>query len=351
MSVATVISQLKGLLVKAETLPLKFSKVYPSDGQWDTLIDLSSSLSHATKKVEDEIRMLKESRSERAWEESKEHRSNAQSSRGDLFAKGRLKNPHIFRRNIVTIFGGPKDSKFDSEDMKIRKESTRHRCELIRGLSADGVISWAIAYPPTLWAAGSMALDVFTCLLDDIEPELEQAWPPMVRETLHLLKADEGFLESSHVYEEFLEGHNLSQTPGQSRKRRRIESENGHTVPAPTLSAPQQVETKLANRQIQYMFSKGPRHLITDLESPLYDAIRTSNQWELEERLGEETTECMSTLVPRDENEDISITLWVGRREGLRQINKFNQQRTWSALPKHLLPQPQTMGEHHASRS
>ncbi|KAF2849442.1 hypothetical protein T440DRAFT_360076, partial [Plenodomus tracheiphilus IPT5] len=118
----------------------------------------------------------KESRSERAWEESKEHRSNAQSLRGDLFAKGRLKNPHIFRRNVITIFGGPKDSKFDSEDMKIRKESTRERCKLIQGLSVDGVISWAVAYPPTLWAGGSMAFDVFSCLLDDIEPELVQAW-------------------------------------------------------------------------------------------------------------------------------------------------------------------------------
>lgn len=206
MSVAVLLSQLKGLLVKLEQLQPRLRKVYPSDRQWDTLTDLSSSLSHAAKKVEDEVQMLKESRSERAWEESKEHRLSAQSSRGELFAKGRLKNSHIFRRNIVTIFGGPKDSKFDSEDMKIRKESTCERCGLIRGLSTDGIISWAIAYPPTLWAAGSMALDVFTCLLDDIEPDLVQVWPPMIRETLRLLKADEESLRSSLVYEEFLGG-------------------------------------------------------------------------------------------------------------------------------------------------
>jgi hypothetical protein len=206
MSVAVLLSQLRGLLVKLEQLQPRFRKVYPNDAQWDILTDLGLGISHAAKNVENEIRTLKESRSERAWEESKEFRSNAQSSRGDLFAKGRLKNSHIFRRNIITIFGGPKDSKFDSDDMKTRKESTRERCEFIRGLSADGVISWAIAYPPTLWAAGSMASDVFTCLLDDIEPELVQTWPPTVRETLHLLKADEGSLNSSLVYDEFLQG-------------------------------------------------------------------------------------------------------------------------------------------------
>jgi hypothetical protein len=184
----------------------KFGKVYPTDDQWNTLTELSLSFSEAAKKVEDEIWMLKESRTERAWKESEEHRLNAQSLRGDLFAKGRLKNSHIFRRNIVTIFEGPKDSKFDSEDLKIRKESTRKRCELIRGLTPDGVISWAVAFAPTLWTGGSMASDVFTCLLDDIEPELVQTWPPTIREMLHLLREDEEALQSCPDYDGFLKG-------------------------------------------------------------------------------------------------------------------------------------------------
>jgi hypothetical protein len=70
------------------------------------------------------------------------------------------------------MFEGPKDSKFDSKDIKFRKESTRKRSELIRGLSPDRVISWAMAFAPTLWGRGLMSLDVFTCLLDDIEPKL-----------------------------------------------------------------------------------------------------------------------------------------------------------------------------------
>ena len=181
-----------------------------------TLSDLSLKLSEAAKKVQDEIRVLKESRTERAWKESEGHRSSAQSLRGDLFAKGRLKQSAVFRRNIITICEGPKDSRFDSEDVKFRKESTRKRCELIRGLSPNAVVSWAIAFAPTLWAGGSMASDVFTCILDDIEPELVQRWPPVIRDTLHMLREDEESLQSPE-YGEFLKGWSARSSENSAR--------------------------------------------------------------------------------------------------------------------------------------
>jgi hypothetical protein len=206
MSTTSVISQLKGLLVKAEELPSKFSKIYPTNGQWDILSDLSMSFSKAAKKIEDEIQVLMNSRAERAWKESEAHRLRAQTLRGDLFANGRLKHAPVFRRNIITIFDGPKDSIFDSEDMKFKKASTRKRCEQLRGLSPDGVISWAMAFAPSLWAGGTMASDVFTCLLDDIEPELVQPWPQTIRETLHALRKDEESLQKSLEYDNLLNG-------------------------------------------------------------------------------------------------------------------------------------------------
>lgn len=209
MSATIVLGQLKGLLEKTEQLKGRFSKVYPTNEQWNTLSVLSSKLSEAAKVVQNEIQALKESRTDRAWKESEEHRSKAQSSRGDLFAKGRLKHASVFRRSIVTIFEGPKDSKFDSEDVRFRKESTRKRCELIRGLSPDGVVSWAVAYAPTLWAGGSMAEDIFTCLLDDIEPEVVQLWPSVIRDTLHMLMEEEEFLQKSPEYGEFLKGRSV----------------------------------------------------------------------------------------------------------------------------------------------
>src|SRR5580700_5261958 len=170
MSATVVLSQLKALLEKTEQLKGKFTKVYPTDDQWSTLSDLSLKFLVAATKVRDEIQTLRESRKQRAQQESKKHKSHAQEVRGDLFATGRLRQSAVFRRNIVTIFEGPKDSQFDSDDTKVRKESTRKRCEMLRDLSPDGVISWAIAYAPTLWAGGAIASDIFNCLIDEIEP-------------------------------------------------------------------------------------------------------------------------------------------------------------------------------------
>lgn len=206
MSVTVILSQLTTLVEKSEQLRERFRKVYPTIDQWNTLSDLSSKLADAVTKLQEETRLLRESRTERAWQESEKHSSHAQSARGDLFAKGRLAQSAVFRRNIVTIFLGPKDSTFDSEDTKFKKESTRRRCEKIRDLSPDGVISWAIAYAPTLWAGGSMPSDVFDCLVDDIKPEVVQTWPAAIQDTLHKLKEDEESLDRSPEYKKFLAG-------------------------------------------------------------------------------------------------------------------------------------------------
>ena len=206
MSATVVLSQLTTLVKNSEQMREKFHKVYPTIDQWNTLSDLSSKLAGAATKLQEKIRMLRESRTERAWQESEKHRSHLQSARGDLFANGRLAQSAVFRRNIVTIFLGPKDSTFDSENIKFKKDSTRKRCVTIRGLSPDGVISWAIAYAPTLWAGGSISSDVFDCLVNDIEPEVVQTWPAVIQDTLHKLKEDEESLHWSPEYSEFLAG-------------------------------------------------------------------------------------------------------------------------------------------------
>lgn len=187
-------------------MALKFDKIYPTEDQWNTLCDLSKSLVTAATTIADKIRLLRESRAERAWKDSQKLRQHAMSCKGDVLGNGRLKHSPVFRRNIITIFEGPKESMFDSEDTKIRKDTTRQRCEQIRALSPDGLISWAIAFAPSVWAGGSMATDIFTCLLDDIEPQQQPSWPRVIDETLQMLLKDEVALQKSQEYKDFLEG-------------------------------------------------------------------------------------------------------------------------------------------------
>lgn len=206
MSAASVLSQLRSLVEKSNHLILKFERIYPTEEQWDTLRDMSTKLATTATTIQERIRALEKSRADRAWKESEELRSHALACKGDILANGRLKQSPVFRRNIVTVFDGPKDSKFDTDDAKIRKATTRQRCAQIRLLSPDGIISWAIAFAPSLWAGGSMATDIFKCLLDDVEPDRRLSWPLVVRKTLHTLLEDEEALQNSIEYRSLLKG-------------------------------------------------------------------------------------------------------------------------------------------------
>ena len=252
MSASAVISQLRSLQEKAEQLLPKLSKLCPTEGQWVLLGELSENLSKTGTKIGLRVLELKNTREDRAWQQSEKHRLHALACIGDLLMNGRLKHSNVFRRNIIIIFEGPKYSIFDDEEMRMRKDTTRRRCEQIQGLTHDGVISWAIAFPPSLWAGGSMANDIFACLLDNIEPDRSLSWPPVIRETLHMLREDQDYLRISPKFGKLLEGSQSlscqetrtrhpaydipSETvPGRQRKRRRTgdQTRSGRDDPSP----------------------------------------------------------------------------------------------------------------------
>ena len=97
--------------------------------------------------------------------------------------------------------------------------------------------------------------------------------------------------------------------------------------------------------EIQFMFSKAPTSQIPLLSELLPDAIQNSRQWRKERELGEPTTDCFTTMIPIDPDQDISISLWVGRREGLQMNEMAMLQRTWSAWHSHSSLQPHSPSE------
>ncbi|QKX57717.1 uncharacterized protein TRUGW13939_04836 [Talaromyces rugulosus] len=110
----------------------------------------------------------------------------------------------------------------------------------------------------------------------------------------------------------------------------------------PAMLAKDQAEgidhTRNANtgRQIQFMYSKSPADHIPYLRDLIIDAVQTSRQWKTEREAGELTTDCLTTMIPEDVNEDISITLWVGQSAGLALLDVLKLQPTWSSLLGHL---------------
>jgi hypothetical protein len=106
---------------------------------------------------------------------------------------------------LKLFFEGPKDSRIDSETTKGRKKLTRERCERICNLSPDGLISWAVAFAPSLWTANLMSNNTFDCVEEQIEPQSPMTWPPEVYDILRTL-GDEEPLQGSQKYHEFLKG-------------------------------------------------------------------------------------------------------------------------------------------------
>jgi hypothetical protein len=90
--------------------------------------------------------------------------------------------------------------------------------------------------------------------------------------------------------------------------------------------------------EIQYMYSNAPVSLIPHLGDLLAEAIQSSHQWKVERALGESKTACLTTIIPKDPAQDVSINLWVGAEAGHQLNDKFNLVPKWTSLPNHVGP-------------
>ena len=72
-------------------------------------------------------------------------------------------------------------------------------------LSPDGLISWAVAFMPTILIANEISQSQYDYLLENIEPDKAQVWPSEIHNMLDQLGAEEP-LQGSHKYQQFLKG-------------------------------------------------------------------------------------------------------------------------------------------------
>jgi hypothetical protein len=167
---------------------------------------LAAKLGDAAVAIQKATGSFKPSREGLAWRASESLMKRAQSDVRTVLAEGKLKNVSAFKRNIILIFDGPKQSALDSQEMTSRKAQTKRRCERIRKLSADGILAWALSYTATEWGAGAMRNDVFDCLLEEIDPRNVEKWPASVCELLQKIR-EANFRDSSD-FDLFVNGEN-----------------------------------------------------------------------------------------------------------------------------------------------
>lgn len=205
--VSTAISHLESLVQKAESIAESICNVNvcQSKEQYCSLEALSSRLQEAAAKVAGGVARLEEGRAERTREEGRKFLSQAETTRESIIKNNQLKSIPAFRKSIALIFEGPKDSALDAGWIKSRNKQTRKRCEVIRELNPDGVISWAAALAPSVWSASCMQSYIFDYLIEEMEPEEAQVWPSKIGEILHVFRVEESFAQSQEYYK-FLTG-------------------------------------------------------------------------------------------------------------------------------------------------
>ena len=207
MSIHTAILDLEALARKAEYAMEKFSsmEVQPTREEYHAFESLDLRFSEMVVKFSEKINCFKDVHADWVVSEGKAFRSRAESARTDLMVGGQPKSLATFKRNLLLVFEGPRDSALDSKSVTSRNKQTRTRCTRIRCLSPSGIITWAAAFPPTLWAAGFMKDLAFDYLVEDMESDQTQAWPVKLREVLHAFGAEEP-LKGSSKYLEFIQG-------------------------------------------------------------------------------------------------------------------------------------------------
>jgi hypothetical protein len=210
MTTGEFIKQLTDQISKLESLVRspQDSRFHPSDDQYQMLGALSLKLSAAAAELPAEIAALEERRKGPSSAEGKQLVAQAELSCRDLIATGKLRKPRIFAKGIILFFKGQSDSIIDSPAIKRRKQVTRQRCERIRSLSPDGLISWAVAFTNNKWEANEMSNDIFEYVLDHIEPDDCRVWPRDIYKILSGL-GDEEPLKDSQKYHVFLKGKHL----------------------------------------------------------------------------------------------------------------------------------------------
>jgi hypothetical protein len=177
----------------------------PSLEQCETLRIICLKLQATDTKITEWVEYQDAKRTGRVHEDVNKLTSVIGEARDQILAKNRVKNVQMFRKTMTLIFTGPTDSKVDSKWTLSRNKQTRKRCESIRELNPDGVISWAAALSPSSWMAGCLPTYTFESLLESIEPSEAQAWPSRLLDVVNAF-GQEGVLAHSEAYQKFLRG-------------------------------------------------------------------------------------------------------------------------------------------------
>lgn len=210
----SIIHQLKNILQGTEVVEASLHEIHLTQEtrtELDMIADRFRALAITIGKTTQSFRPGQDNES---WEKTKVQREKAGRALTNVLTQKKFSNLQVLRKNLTTIFCGPVKRQHDSPSLATRKLATEKRCERLRQLSPDGIISWAIGHPCASWAAGVMGNEVFNCLLQNIEPNYIVHWPTQLDEILAELRKTD--IEHNEAFDKLVEGkHHLKRISNQ----------------------------------------------------------------------------------------------------------------------------------------
>lgn len=78
------------------------------------------------------------------------------------------------------------------------------------------------------------------------------------------------------------------------------------------------------NREVEYVFSNMLASNISEMPEPFRSAVERSALWRRERDEGRERTGCLTTIFPKDEEQDVNFSFFCAHEEGYRLNDIFH---------------------------
>ncbi|OJD19184.1 hypothetical protein ACJ73_08658 [Blastomyces percursus] len=385
MSAGLVLSQFEALAARTESMLLKLTgrKIRPTRDQRDEFRKLRGRMDSSWAALNAAIAKLNHCGDEDiAIANQIRDTKNYQSITSPILMN--------LRRNLELIYIGPKDSELDSEQVKTRKRHTRTRCGVLRSQHPHVILMWAMALPPSSWkTSGGMPDGTFDFVIDDTYTERIPLLSSDILQTLQSLEKEEP-LNTCDMFRDLVSGLSESALANQ-RETLNPFGKRGHGVesPASPLASnreqqfqgvdyrPYQLpslrdmgfvapvystyqtcdrngngshtergrpfsdrnqpqvrdhtpQTSMTDNREGYIYTNAPASSIAVLPEPFKTAVQNSKLWIQERRQGLEKTGCLATLFPKDDTQDISLTISCASEDGYRLNSIYGMEVTMS---------------------
>ncbi|OJD10776.1 hypothetical protein AJ78_08306 [Emergomyces pasteurianus Ep9510] len=352
MSAGLVLSQFKALAARTESMLLKLTgrKIRPTRDQRDEFRKLRGRMDSSWAALNAAIAKLNHCEDEDiAIANQIRDTKNYQSITSPILMN--------LRRNLELIYIGLKDSELDSEQ--------------------------AMALPPSSWkTSGGMPDGTFDFVIDDTYTERIPLLSSDILQTLQSLEKEEP-LNTCDMFRELVSGLSESALANQ-RETLNPFGKRGHGVESPASSlasnreqqfqevdyrpymgfvAPvystyqtcdrngngshtergrpfsdgnqpqvrdQTPQTSMTDNREGYIYINAPASSIAVLLEPFKTAVQNSKLWIQERRQGLEKTGCLATLFPKDDTQNISLTISCASKNGYRLNSIYRMKLTMS---------------------